>query len=277
LLRQAASSQPHQAVAAANWNARRGLITAEHAGFARDAARDPAWLAYHDQHQPQDQDRFAAEAARRETWAAQTDTRLGEPARAQREQRLAQTIGQGVGPGRPSQPIPASPPTSQALNRYAAAQPAEAARARARGVAQRPAQMAFAGGREPAPPVQGERQARFARATPAARQAPPERAPRPAFAAAPAQRPPAQPAERPQAMARSAGEQGAEAAFRSRPAAPQPRASPPQAFHAPVSPAPAAHAAPPAPHPQAAAQPHPAPPQAHAAAPPQHGGDDKHH
>jgi hypothetical protein len=82
LLRQGASSQPHQAVAAANWNARRNLIASEHTAFARNAARDPAWRAYHDRRQAQDEGRFAAEAARRETWAAQTDKRIGEPARA---------------------------------------------------------------------------------------------------------------------------------------------------------------------------------------------------
>ncbi len=125
-LRQAAATQPHQAVAAANWNARRGLIASERSSFSRDAAQNPAWLAYHGQHAPQDQDRFAAEAARRENWAAQTDTRLGEASRATREQRLAQSIGQGVGPGRPSAPAPAAQAPALALNRYAAPAPARA-------------------------------------------------------------------------------------------------------------------------------------------------------
>jgi hypothetical protein len=104
LLRQAASSQPHQAVAAANWSARRGLIAAEHTAFARNATRDPAWRAYHTQHLAQDQGRFAAEAARRETWAAQSDKRIGEPARAQREQRQAQSFSRAGGPALPRVP-----------------------------------------------------------------------------------------------------------------------------------------------------------------------------
>ncbi len=147
LLRQAASSQPHQAVAAANWNARRGLIAAEHTAFARNATRDPAWRAYHTQHLAQDQGRFAAEAARRETWAAQSDKRIGEPARAQREQRLAQSFSRAGPPGSAARPTA----LARAPNRHAAAAP-------------RPAALAFKR-REAARAAPFERQARVERPT----------------------------------------------------------------------------------------------------------------
>jgi hypothetical protein len=137
LLRQAASSQPHQAVAAANWSARRGLIAAEHSAFDRNAARDPAWRAYHDRRQAQDQGRFAAEAARRESWAAQTDKRIGEPARAQREQRLAQSFARAGPPGSVARPTA----PARAPNRYAAATPHPAAFAAKRREAGRAAQF----------------------------------------------------------------------------------------------------------------------------------------
>jgi hypothetical protein len=78
-------------VAANNWNARRGLIDAQRVAWGRTATTDPAWRAYHNQHQGEEQAHWANEAARRETWAAQTDTRLGDQARAAREQTLAQT------------------------------------------------------------------------------------------------------------------------------------------------------------------------------------------
>ncbi len=273
LLRQAASSQPHQAVAAANWNARRGLIAAEHAAFARDAAQDPDWRAYHDRSQAQDRARFAGEAARREAWAAQTDTRLGEAARAQREQRLAQSIAQGGVPGaaagiargRATQPtVP-----SQALNPYAEAAPVRTSPAAVhRGPATGP----------------GEQRAQFARPVqtlhqaPSALQARAEHAPRPSLGAPPAARSfAAAPTGRPPGMARAAGEHASDAAFRAGAAAPAPHpaaAPPPQiaqphVFHAPAAPpAPAAHA--------------PSVPVAHAAppaSPAQHkaNGDDKHH
>ena len=261
LLRQAAGSQPHQAVAAANWSARRGLIAAEHASFARDAARDPAWTAYHSQHQAQDQARFAAEATRREGWAAQTDSRLGQSGRAEHEQQLAQSIAQGAAPMggarmRGAQMARAEvtalaalhPPQrpGAALNRYAAAPPA-------------PQRLAREGmSRAGIPNRQPEGVTRQA--------------------AAPAGR--AQ-AERSREMARSASEHANDAAFQARgedhagPAAAH-------AFHAPAAPqasahvAPAVHAAPPPPHPIAEA--HPAPPT-HAAPPAPHvgGNGETHH
>jgi len=240
-LRQASASQPHQAVAAANWSARRGLIAAEGNSFSRDAAQNPAWLAYHGQHAPQDQDRFAAEAARRENWAAQTDTRLGEAARANREQRLAQSIGQGVGPGRPSAPSPAAQAPALALNRYAAPAPSRSAPESARGG---PAQ--FARPQATAPQVQAERRPALAQQQRA------ERSPRQAFTAAQPPRAFARAPSSPPVAARAASAHASDAAFQMRaPAAIAQRqaavrqATAPHAFRATAQSAPAAHAAPP--------------------------------
>jgi hypothetical protein len=237
LLRQAASSQPHRAVEAANWSARRGLISAEHTAFAKDAARDPAWRAYHNRHEAQDQQRFAAEATRRETWAAQTDTRLGEAARAEREQRLAQTIVRGGAPGRSP---PAAP--AQALNRYAAA--------------------------APKPPAQ------FASQASPRRQALAERAPRQGFSAAraPVERPQAM-ARAATEHANDTAYRARPAAPFAEHRAPAEVAQP-RAFRPPAAPAPAARVAP-APHapPPAAVQ---AAPQVHVA-PPGANADNKRH
>jgi hypothetical protein len=133
-LRQAAASAPKQAVAANNWNARRGLITAQQAAWSRTATSDPAWRAYHNQHQGEEQAHWASEAARRETWAAQTDTRLGDPAQAAREQTLAQTVAHAAPSplgGRPGlAALPSRGPTVAAGPRYAdlGARPAQQAR-----------------------------------------------------------------------------------------------------------------------------------------------------
>jgi hypothetical protein len=251
-LRQAAATQPHQAVAAANWNARRGLIASERNSFSRDAGQNPAWLAYHSQHAPQDQDRFAAEAARRENWAAQTDTRLGEASRANREQRLAQSISQGVGPGRPSAPAPAARAPALALNRYAAPAPS-----RATELARGPAQ--FARPQAIAPRAQAERRPSLAEQQRA------ERSPRQAFTAPQPQRAFARAPSPPQVTARAASEHASDAALRTRAPAFAPRpaavhqAPQPHAFRAPVAAAPAAHAAPP-PHAAPPAAAHPAGP-----------------
>lgn len=272
-LRQAATSQPHQPVAAANWNARRGLIAAERASFSRDAAQNPAWRAYHSQHAPQDQDRFAAEAARRENWAAQTDTRLGEPARANREQRMAQSIAKGIGPGRPSSPAPAEQAPALALNRYAAPAPSRAAPELAR---RGPAYARFERPPAIAPRAEAARQAALAL------QPRLERAPRPSFAAAQSPRALARAPSPPEGAARAASEHASDAAFQARASAAFAQrqaaavhAAAPHAF-APGPSAPAFHAAPP-PHVAAPAA-RPAPPPA--SAPPHpaggpHQGNDK--
>jgi hypothetical protein len=218
MLRQAAGSQPHQAVAAGNWSARRGLIAAEHASFARDAAHDPAWLAYHDQHLAQDQARLAPEATRREAWAAQTDSRLGQPGRAQREQRLAQAIAQGGQPvaGRQAVGAPiAAPRPGAALDRYAAAAPHPGApRFLGRGrtpPAERPQAMARSAGEHASDaayqaraPVQAHQaQPRPAFAERHAAQPPPEAARPHVFHPQAAAQPHPPPAPRPAAPARS--------------------------------------------------------------------------
>ena len=277
LLRQAAGSQPHQAVAAGKWNARRGLIVAEHASFARDAARDPAWTAYHAQHQAQDQARFAAEATRREGWAAQTDRRLGQSGRAQHEQQLAQSFAQGraqmggaqmarAGVTAPVAPHPPQRPGA-ALNRYAAAAPT-------------PQSLAREGMPRVGPPDRQPERA-WRQATAPAR----------AMATAPAGR--AQ-AERSQETARSAAEHANDAAFHARfqaqagPAAAQAHTAFAERSAAParaqavephaVQAAAAARAAAPPPQPHLVAEAHPAPP-AHAAPPAPHvgGSGETHH
>jgi hypothetical protein len=270
-LRQGSASQPHRAVAAANWSARRGLIAAEHASFARDAARHPAWLAYHDQHQPQSQARFAPEATRRESWAAQTDTQLGQAGRAEREQRTAQSIAQGRTPvGGPATTasqvgaprMPQRP--GAALNHYAAAAPTSAGTERHAWVERGPRQTFNA---VPTP---------RAFAAPHAERAQAQRAP---IQHAQVQHALGAPSP---AVARAATEHASDAAFAERHAAPAHAFQAPAASPAPIQAGPPApRAAAPAPHvqPPAAAPPHPAA-QAHSVAPsPQAkgGGNDKRH
>jgi hypothetical protein len=89
-LRRAARGAPHQAVAANNWDARRGMIAAQRVAWTREATSQPAWRAFHNQHQGQELAHWSGEASRREALAARSDSRLGDTARAAREQRLAQ-------------------------------------------------------------------------------------------------------------------------------------------------------------------------------------------
>jgi len=88
-LRQSVTSAPHQPVAASNWQAQRGAIAAQRAASDQEAKSDPAWSAYHSQHQAAEQAHWATDAASRENWAADTDARLGDQAKAQQERALA--------------------------------------------------------------------------------------------------------------------------------------------------------------------------------------------
>jgi len=104
-LRQAATSAPHQPVAANNWQAQRGYIAAQRTTWAQDAQSNPAWTAYHTQNQAAEQAHWAPEAASRETWAADTDARLGDQAKAQQERALA-AAAKPPAPGPGAQPSP---------------------------------------------------------------------------------------------------------------------------------------------------------------------------
>jgi hypothetical protein len=198
-LRQAATSAPHQAVAANNWQAQRGYIATQRTTWAQDAQSNPAWSAYHSQNQAAEQAHWAPEAARRETWAADTDARLGDQAKAQQERALAAAVAKPAAPEpgaqanppplpshapapgeapRPDGAVAAQPPARQVETRPPAAPSASAPRA----VETRPPAATV----EQRPAVTEPRAAAPSRPAAAAH---PNAAPRPADAARPDRRP----------------------------------------------------------------------------------------
>ena len=101
----AADHDRRQAVAEANWAARREQIAEERAQWAQDQQADANWRAYHDAHQQQDQAYWAAERYRRETEAARFAQQINDARAEQRaldEARLARQQA-GYGPPRGGQ------------------------------------------------------------------------------------------------------------------------------------------------------------------------------
>ena len=86
----AAQRQQRQAVASANWRARRDALAAERDQWARGADQVPDWRDYHAQHDPQDQARWDQERYRREAQAARIAQTENDQADAQRHWQAAQ-------------------------------------------------------------------------------------------------------------------------------------------------------------------------------------------
>lgn len=103
---QASRRQQREAVAQANWAARRSAIDAQRAQWAAAQAADQDWRAYHDAHQQDEQAHWAAERYRREAQAARfaqavNDQQLAQQdwQAAQRAQARAAAAGQIPAPG----------------------------------------------------------------------------------------------------------------------------------------------------------------------------------
>jgi len=102
VLRQAAAHDPHRAVAAADWESHRDVISAQRQSWAQAAAAVPAWQAYHAQHAAADDAHWSGEQLRREAWAARVDASLGDQGRSQAEWRAAQSTAQAAGGASPA-------------------------------------------------------------------------------------------------------------------------------------------------------------------------------
>ncbi len=86
----ASQRQRREAVAAANWAARRSQIDAERAQWAADQAADQDWRAYHAQHDQQEQAQWSAEQYRREAQAARFAQNINDPQLAAQDWQAAQ-------------------------------------------------------------------------------------------------------------------------------------------------------------------------------------------
>jgi hypothetical protein len=289
----ASQHQQHQAVVAANWEARQNRIAADNAAWQRGQQQQSGWAAYHAAHAPQEQAQWGQERFRREAEAARFAQATNHPEVAQRDWQAAQQAhaqapaAPGILGLHPSGPKP--PATAAAAPTAPAGPVAPPPNARAAGDQRTeghgpPAQPSAAPiGPAVGGPGQGDEHhdrrtgpeggagpSQPARAvTPApVRSTPPAAQPRPAFHTAPPR--PASSAPSPKVTERATPaapppRAAAPAKVFERPAAPVPRAEvtrPPPVVRAPTpvvraAPPPVVRAAQPAPHPAAVARPRP--------------------
>ena len=78
----ASQQNQHEAVAAANWQARQQRIANDHAVWAQNEQQTPDWAAYHQQHWDQNQAHWDDERYRRQAEASRTEQMLGDAAAA---------------------------------------------------------------------------------------------------------------------------------------------------------------------------------------------------
>jgi hypothetical protein len=88
-IRDASLHRQRQAVARANWIARQDDLYAERQAWASAQTADPGWRAYHDSHQPSDQNYWASERYRREVEAARLAETTHNTQQAQQDWRAA--------------------------------------------------------------------------------------------------------------------------------------------------------------------------------------------
>jgi len=86
--------QQHQAVVQSNWMQRRNEYAAEQQRWAQDQRADADWQAYHQAHDQQEQDQWAAERARRENEAVVFDVTINDTQAAARDRQAAQLAQQ---------------------------------------------------------------------------------------------------------------------------------------------------------------------------------------
>jgi hypothetical protein len=113
----ASRQQQHQAIVAANWEARQNRIAADNAAWGQAQAQQSGWAAYHAAHAQQEQAQWSGERFRREAEAARFAQATNQPQVAQRDWQAAQTARAqaptaaptifGVHLGGPKPPAPA--------------------------------------------------------------------------------------------------------------------------------------------------------------------------
>ena len=113
----AASQQnQHQAVVAANWEARQARIAEDNAAWEQGQAQQSEWAAYHAAHAQQEQAQWRQERYMREAEAARFAQAVNQPEVAQRDWQAAQQAhAQGPGGGGPGMfgGHPGGPPQQQ--------------------------------------------------------------------------------------------------------------------------------------------------------------------
>ena len=240
----ASQQQQHQAVVAANWEARQDRIEADNSAWAHAQANQSGWAAYHAAHAQQEQAQLDQERFRREAEAARFAQATNQPQVAQRDWQAAQQahaqapaaaptiFGVHLGGPKPAPPVGHSEPIGPA---------AGAPSPHPTGARATPAQTA-AGPAPAGPPAQGGGFDRHERqtgpqdgATAGPRPAAATAAPRPETHAAPG-RAPAETIVRPAAPPARAAERPA---FAAAPRAAVP-AAPPRAIERPIAPPPRA-------------------------------------
>jgi len=87
---QASQQQQHQAVIAANWEARQARIAEDNAAWEQAQAQQSEWAAYHAAHAQQEQQQWDQERFRREAEAARFAQQTNQPQVAQRDWQAAQ-------------------------------------------------------------------------------------------------------------------------------------------------------------------------------------------
>ncbi len=126
----ASQREQREAVAEANWEARRSQINAERAQWQADQQADQEWQAYHAAHEQEEQARWDAEQYRRDAQAARFAEQINDAQLAAREWQAAQQSQHravaagalakpqnpgggpfGSGPGPQPQPQPPAPPS----------------------------------------------------------------------------------------------------------------------------------------------------------------------
>jgi hypothetical protein len=101
----AASQQQHEAVAQANWQARRAAIDSQREQWRADESANQAWAAYHAAHQQAYDSQWAAERYRREAEAARFAQSVHDTSQAQKDLQAAQEArARAGGPGAPAGP-----------------------------------------------------------------------------------------------------------------------------------------------------------------------------
>jgi hypothetical protein len=100
----ATQQQQHQAVVAANWEARQERIASDNAAWQRAQQQQSGWTAYHAAHVQQEQAQWGQERVRREAEAARFAQATNHPQVAQRDWQAAQQA-QTQAPGGSSAPF----------------------------------------------------------------------------------------------------------------------------------------------------------------------------
>jgi len=126
----AASQQQHEAVAEANWAARRSAVDAERAQWKADEASNQAWAAYHAAHQQTEDAHWDAERYRREAEAARFAQSIHDTKQAEHDLQAAQEAQARAAGGSSHYqggPPPNGPPPAQGAPAGDARQAAKAA------------------------------------------------------------------------------------------------------------------------------------------------------